>query len=322
MRVIATVAEMVAERCRLEERAVVVGLVPTMGYLHAGHVSLVNQARTENDLVAASIFVNPTQFGPGEDLSRYPRDLARDLAQLEAAGADVIFTPEADDMYPPGFSTYVVPSGPLAERLEAASRPVHFRGVATVVAKLFNIIRPAHAYFGQKDAQQVAVLRRLVADLNMPLELRAGPTVREADGLAMSSRNAYLAGEDRAAATVLRHALEAGRARWEATSGGAGPGRRASTGRPYAVEAGAGELEAGVGEVEAVLAAMRAVVAAEPRATLDYADVCDPDTFAPLAELRTPALLAIAARVGPARLIDNYLLRADGTWEVGAAPLT
>jgi len=289
MRVIRTIAELVGERASWGGSGPV-GLVPTMGYLHEGHLSLVRRARAENAVVAVSIFVNPTQFGPREDLSRYPRDLPRDLALLESAEADVVFTPAAEDMYPPDFATYVDPVGPLTLRLEAASRPGHFRGVATVVAKLFNLVRPDRAYFGQKDAQQVAVIRRMVADLNIPVALTVCPTVREADGLAMSSRNSYLGPEDRAAATVLSRALQAG--------------ARAFDERP-------------AGGAEAVRRAMSEVVAAEPRAALDYADVCDPDTFEPLTELRAPALLAIAARVGPARLIDNALLRPDGTWDLG-----
>jgi pantoate--beta-alanine ligase len=293
MRLIETVAAMVTERRQWDMGDRDVGLVATMGYLHAGHASLVRQARAENEIVVVSIFVNPTQFGPGEDLTRYPRDLPRDLALLEASGADVVFTPQPADIYPPGFATYVVPQGAVSERLEAASRPGHFRGVATVVAKLYHIVRPRRAYFGQKDGQQVAVLRRMGADLNFALDLRVLPTLREPDGLALSSRNAYLGPEDRLAAAVLRRALEAGRARFVAHGMGAAGGRAA------------------------VLDAMRMVVAAEPRAALDYADLCDPDSFAPLTTLRAPALLAIAARVGPARLIDNYLLRADGTWETG-----
>lgn len=293
MRVIETVDEMRAARRWWASESV--GLVPTMGFLHAGHLSLVERARAENDQVVVSIFVNPTQFGPHEDLSRYPRDLPRDLAMLEAAGADVVFTPSAEQVYPAGFGTYVEPTSVLAERLEAATRPGHFRGVATVVTKLLLIVAPERVYFGQKDAQQVAVVRRMVADLNLPVEVRVLPTVREPDGLAMSSRNKYLGPEDRAAAIVLNRALRAGAAAFE---------RRPEGGAPD------------------VIAAMTAVVAAEPRAQLDYADVCDPDTFAPLTELHAPALLAIAAKVGPARLIDNFLLRSDGSWDMGvsAAP--
>ena len=289
MQVVETLPELLALR-RDWDGSGDVGLVPTMGYLHAGHLSLAQRARTENALVVASIFVNPTQFGPNEDLSRYPRDLPRDFALLEAAGVDVVFTPPADQIYPPGFATYIDPGGPLAKRLEAASRPGHFRGVATVVAKLFQLVRPQRAYFGQKDAQQVAVIRRMIADLNLPVELRVMPTVRETDGLAMSSRNSYLGADDRQAATVLYRALLAGKAAFDAGSPGGS---------------------------QAVQQAMVATVSGEPRATLDYADVCDPDTFAPLEELRPPALLAIAARVGPARLIDNFLLHADGTWDEG-----
>jgi pantoate--beta-alanine ligase len=288
MRVIETVDEVrAARRAWASER---VGLVPTMGFLHAGHLSLVERARAENGVVVVSIFVNPTQFGPSEDLSRYPRDLPRDLAMLESAGVDVVFTPAVDQIYPPGFATYVEPSGTLAERLEAATRPSHFRGVATVVTKLLQIVTPHHVYFAQKDAQQVAVVRRMVADLNLPVDVRVLPIVREPDGLAMSSRNKYLGPEDRAAAIVLNRALQAGAATFE--------------------------RQAGI-SVADVIAAMARVVAAEPRAQLDYADVCDPETFAPLTELRAPALLAIAAKVGPARLIDNFLLRADGSWEKG-----
>ena len=288
MRVIETVEEMRAARREWADGRV--GFVPTMGYLHAGHRSLVERARAENEHLVVSIFVNPTQFGPHEDLSRYPRDLPRDLALLESAGTDVVFTPAAEEIYPPGFATYVEPTGLVAERLEAATRPGHFRGVATVVTKLLQIVAPHQVSFGQKDAQQVAVVRRMVRDLNFPVEVRVLPTVREADGLAMSSRNKYLGPEDRAAATVLYQALQAG----------AG----AFTRQP-------------AGSVADVIATMTQVVVAEPRARLDYADVCDPDTFAPLSELHAPALLAIAAKVGPARLIDNFLLRADGTWEKG-----
>lgn len=289
MRVLATIAELIGERPSWAGMADV-GLVPTMGFLHAGHLSLFRQARAENGVVVASIFVNPAQFGPGEDLSRYPRDLPHDLERLEAAGVDVVFTPAAEEMYPPGFSTYVEPTGPLAERLEAASRPSHFRGVATVVLKLFQLVQPQQAYFGQKDAQQVAVIRRMVADLNQPVGLRILPTIREADGLAMSSRNSYLGPEDRKAATVLYRALHAGYQALEQHPLGGG---------------------------EAVARAMAEVIKAEPRARLDYAEVCDPNTFEPLTSTRGAALLAVAVRVGPARLIDNFLRRPDGSWDTG-----
>ena len=267
-----------------------VGLVPTMGYLHEGHLSLARQARRENGVLVASIFVNPAQFGPHEDLDAYPRDLPRDLRLLEDAGVDIVFTPSPGEMYPRGFVTYVDPTGPLVSEAEGDSRPGHFRGVATIVLKLFSITRPQRAYFGQKDAQQVAVIRRMVTDLNLPVELRVLSTIREPDGLAMSSRNAYLKKEDRLAARVLYRALEAGRAAFDAH-----PGESSLLAR----------------------AAMRAVVEAEPLARLDYADVRDPDSFLKRETLHAPAVLVIAARVGPARLIDNFLLRADGSWDTG-----
>lgn len=290
MRVIETLDALAEVRGRWAADVGDVGFVPTMGYLHAGHLSLVERARQEHASVIVSIFVNPAQFGPQEDLARYPRDLPHDLALLERAGVDVVFAPAAHDIYPAGFGTYVEPTGAVAERLEAATRPGHFRGVCTVVLKLFNLVRPAAAYFGQKDAQQVAVLRRMVADLNLPLTLAVRPTLREPDGLAMSSRNAYLGPEDRAAATALYRALQAGCAAFEARP----------TERPTDV-----------------VRAMRETLAAEPRVERDYVDVCDPATFEPLEVWRAPALLALAARVGPTRLIDNCLLRADGTWEMG-----
>jgi pantoate--beta-alanine ligase len=288
MRLITTLAELRQARGEWGRQGSI-GLLPTMGYLHAGHISHAQTARAENDIVVASIFVNPTQFGPNEDLARYPRDLPRDTELLASAGVDAIFAPTPDTMYPADFATWVEPSGPLTERLESAQRPGHFRGVATVVAKLLLLVGPTRVYFGQKDAQQVAVVRRMIADLNLPVELRVGPTIREADGLAMSSRNVYLSGPYRAAAATLYRALTAGRAAFDAAPTSA----------------------------EVVRAAMREVIAAEPLATLDYAEVCDPDTCLPLATPQAPALLAIAARLGPTRLIDNVLLRADGSWDIG-----
>lgn len=289
MRVVETIADLRTLRQTWNDTGTI-GFIPTMGYLHAGHLSLAQRAHEENATVVASIFVNPTQFGPNEDLTRYPRDLPRDFALLEAAGVDAVFTPTVDQMYPPGFATYVEPGGLLAERLEAASRPRHFRGVATIVVKLLLLVQPQRVYFGQKDAQQVAVIRRMMRDLNMPVELRALSTIREADGLAMSSRNSYLGPEDRQIATVLYRALQAGKATFEI--------------RP-------------TGGVSDVHRAMVGAVSAEPGAMLDYVDICDPDTFTPLGALSAPALLAIAVRVGPTRLIDNFLLRPDGTWDEG-----
>lgn len=258
-----------------------VGLVPTMGYLHAGHVSLVERARRECGSVAATIFVNPTQFGPAEDFSRYPRDLERDARLLEQAGCDLLFVPPVEEVYPPGCATRV-DVGPVAAPLEGERRPGHFAGVATVVLKLLNIVQPDRAYFGQKDAQQLAVIRRLARDLDLPVEIVACPTVREADGLAMSSRNSYLGPEERRAATVLFRALTAAREAYQA-----------------------GEHDA-----QALRQAMLAVLDAEPLARTDYASVADPETFAELVRVTDGALLSMAVRIGRARLIDNLLLPA------------
>jgi pantoate--beta-alanine ligase len=276
VRVATTVDEV--RRWRREARGSV-GLVPTMGALHAGHLSLVEAARRENDRVAVTLFVNPTQFGPHEDYARYPRDLARDAALLAPAGADLLFAPPAEEMYPPGTET-TVDVGPVAVPLEGERRPGHFRGVATVVLKLLGIATPARAYFGEKDAQQLAVIRRLVADLNVPVEVRACPIVREADGLALSSRNAYLSPEDRRAATVLFRALEAGEALWRA-----------------------GERDAG-----ALRRAMARHLAGEPRARVDYVSVADPSTFREVETASGPLYLLLAAFFGEARLIDNRRL--------------
>lgn len=256
-----------------------VGFVPTMGYLHAGHASLVEQAARECDVCAASIFVNPSQFDRADDLARYPRDFDRDRALLEAAGCGLIFAPEPDDIYPPGFQTWVVP-GDIAAPLEGAARPGHFRGVATVVLKLLNLVQPTHAYFGQKDAQQVAVIRTMVRDLDLPVRIVPCPTVREPDGLAMSSRNSYLTPDERAVAPAVHRALLAARA----------------------------AVRTGERDAEAVRGAMRAVVAAEPRMRLDYASLADPLTLAELDRVDGEALASIAVFLGRARLIDNVLI--------------
>jgi pantoate--beta-alanine ligase len=261
------------------------GLVPTMGYLHEGHLALVRRAREECASVGVSIFVNPAQFGPQEDLARYPRDLARDLGMLEAAGVALVWAPDADEVYPPGYQTYINVEN-VAEPLEGAVRPGHFRGVATVVAKLFNAFTPDRAYFGQKDAQQAAVIRRMARDLNFPLEVIICPTVRERDGLAMSSRNTYLAPEERRAGVVLYRALSAARDMFEA-----------------------GERDA-----EALRAAMRKTLAAEPRAQTEYVSAADPDTLQELERVDRDALLSMAVRIGKTRLIDNFVLK-DGKWE-------
>lgn len=289
MQVITTVQDMLDARTGWTD-AYSVGLVPTMGYLHEGHLTLVRQARQENRFLVVSIFVNPTQFGPQEDLARYPRDLPHDLHMLEDCGVDAVFTPTPSDIYPPGFVTYIDPTGPLATAAEGASRPGHFRGVATVVQKLFQIVQPRRAYFGQKDAQQIAVISRMVADLNLPVTLRILSTIREADGLAMSSRNAYLSPARRASSAILYQALLAGQQAFES--------------QPSAGPAG-------------VVSAMRETIAREPEARLDYAEVRDPNTFLPLKALQAPALLLLAVSFGSTRLIDNFLLQADGRWDRG-----
>jgi pantoate--beta-alanine ligase len=255
------------------------GLVPTMGYLHAGHLSLCQRARAECEHVAASIFVNPTQFGPSEDLGRYPRDLPRDLGLLEEAGVALVFAPEPDEIYPAGFQTYVSVEQ-VALPLEGAARPGHFRGVATIVAKLFNIFQPNRAYFGQKDAQQVAVIKQLARDLDFPLEVVVCPTVREPDGLAMSSRNSYLTPVQRQAAVVLYRSLCAAKALWDA-----------------------GERDG-----EALREAMRNVLAGEPQAQAEYVSAADPLTLAELGTTQNGALLSMAVRIGSTRLIDNFML--------------
>jgi pantoate--beta-alanine ligase len=259
-----------------------VGLVPTMGYLHAGHLSLVEQARNECDLVVVSIFVNPTQFGPSEDLSRYPRDEARDLQFLESAGVDWVFMPTVEEIYPPAFQTYV-DVREVTTVLEGAARPGHFAGVATVVAKLFNLVQPGVAYCGQKDAQQVVVIRRMVRDLNFPVDLVVGMTIREPDGLALSSRNVYLDPAERQTALVLSRALRAAHDLWDA-----------------------GERDG-----ERLRAAMRAALAAEPLAQPDYVSIADPDTLAELDAIAPGqgALASLAVRIGRGtRLIDNHIL--------------
>lgn len=258
-----------------------VGLVPTMGFLHDGHLSLVRQARRDCDLVVVSVFVNPLQFGPQEDFGEYPRDLDRDCRLLAQAQADVVFAPPVEEMYPQGQANMLtfVEVHKITERLCGASRPGHFRGVATVVTKLFNIAEPDRAYFGQKDAQQVAVIKHMVADLNMNVTVVPVPTVREADGLAMSSRNTYLSGPERQAALVLSQALAAAQ-------------------RLLA----AGERDAGK-----IRGAMRQLIAAEPRATVDYISVSDPVYLTEMEQVRAPALVALAVKIGRTRLIDNLV---------------
>ncbi len=273
MKVIETIEEFRREE-RGSERPL--GLASTMGFLHEGHMSLVRRARSENATLAASIFVNPAQFGPGEDYSTYPRDMDSDLAKLESAGVDLVFAPSTEEMYPEGFDTYV-DVGCIGDRLEGASRPGHFRGVATVVCKLLAIVRPDRAYFGQKDAQQNLVVRRLATDLDLGAKIVVCPTVREADGLALSSRNAYLGPGERKAATVLYRALRL-----------------------------AGDL--GESSAEGVRRRMRPLIQSEPLATIDYVSVADPETLEELDEIAGTALVSLAVRIGKARLIDNMTI--------------
>ena len=263
------------------------GLVPTMGALHEGHLSLVRRAKAECQHVGVSIFVNPTQFGPNEDFARYPRTLENDLRLLEPLGVDVVWTPLPEEMYPPEAQTWVSVDR-VSAPLEGARRPGHFRGVATVVAKLFNAFMPDRAYFGQKDAQQVAVIRRMALDLNFPLEVVVCPIIREPDGLALSSRNRFLSPEERRAAVVLYRALCAGQA---------------------AVDQG----ERSAGRVRGI---MTGLIAGEPLARADYVSAADPDTLEELDTIGPRVLLSLAVQVGATRLIDNFVLR-DGVWEVG-----
>lgn len=276
------VLETVEQVREWRERQGTVGLAPTMGYLHPGHLSLVRRARAENDAAAASIFVNPSQFGPGEDLAAYPRNLSRDLDMLAGEGCAMVFAPPDAEMYPADYQTWIE-VGAVAEALEGARRPGHFRGVATVVAKLLGIVRPDRAYFGRKDAQQLAVIRTVARDLNLAVEIVGCPTVREADGLAMSSRNTYLDPAQRRAAAVLYRALTAVEASWRE-----------------------GERDA-----ESLRGRMRAVLDAEPLAQTEYVSVADPVTLRELDEVGAGALVSMAVRIGRTRLIDNLVLGGE-----------
>jgi pantoate--beta-alanine ligase len=276
MKVIETIAQMKAERRKLVGS---VGFVPTMGYLHDGHISLVHKARSENLSVIVSIFVNPTQFGPQEDFAAYPRDTKRDLSMLEKEGANIVFMPSVEEMYPERFSTWVNVEK-ITEGLEGEVRPGHFKGVATVVCKLFNIVEPDKAYFGQKDAQQLVVIRKMAAELNMNLKVVAVPTVREPDGLAMSSRNIYLSKEERQAALVLWKALCLARGNWENGERDAARLRRD----------------------------MIALIEKEPFAKIDYVSIANPETLEELDTIDKNALLSLAVRIGKTRLIDNTIL--------------
>ena len=279
MLVLKTIADTRSACARIRLAGKTLGLVPTMGALHQGHLSLVRAAQANCDAVAVSIFVNPTQFGPKEDFASYPRNLEEDCRTLEAAGVDLVFTPSVEEMYPSGASTFVEVAG-LSERLDGASRPGHFRGVATVVAKLFNIFTPDHAFFGQKDAAQVAVLRKMLRDLQFPVQLDVCPTVREPDGLALSSRNQNLSEEQRRHALVLSQAL-------------------------MAVQQ---EVQRGEHDSNKLLTRALHTFAGEPAVQVDYCRIVDPETLVDIPDVRHGALVAVAARVGSTRLIDNLLL--------------
>ncbi len=277
------VLETIAAFRRARATFTTLGFVPTMGFLHEGHLNLVRQAKTACGTVAVSIFVNPTQFGPQEDFAAYPRNTERDLALLEAEGVDLVFIPDAAEMYPSGFTTYVQVEQ-ITEVLEGAARPTHFRGVTTIVCKLLNIVQPSHAYFGQKDAQQTVVVRRMVRDLNMPVEIVVGPTVREPDGLAMSSRNAYLSPEERQATPIIYRAMTAARRFYEKS----------------------------VRDANILRQTMQLVLETEPLAQIEYVSVAHPETLQELDEVgEAGALMSLAVRLGKTRLIDNMLLEGQ-----------
>jgi len=280
MKVVTSVAEMKALAREWAGAGKSIGFVPTMGYLHEGHLSLVRESKGRSDITVVSIFVNPTQFGPNEDYKKYPRDLAKDAAYLKRGGVDCLFHPDAAEIYPSGYRTYVEVQG-LQDKLCGRSRPGHFRGVASVVLKLFEIVRPDLAFFGAKDAQQVLIIGRMAADLDLDVEVVTCPLVREADGLALSSRNAYLSPDERRAALALSTSL-----RWAERAAAAG-------------ERDAARLVAGI----------RAVLEAEPLARIDYVEAVDPETLEPVGEVRGEVLVALAVFIGPTRLIDNVRLR-------------
>jgi len=262
-----------------KSRGRTIGFVPTMGYFHEGHLTLMREAKKRTDAVVVSIFVNPTQFGPNEDLDKYPKDLDRDRGMAQATGVDVLFTPSVKEMYPDGYSTYVDLTG-ITEVLCGKSRPGHFKGVATVVAKLLNIVRPDAAFFGEKDWQQLAVIKRMVIDLNVDVEVVGVPTVREKDGLAMSSRNVYLSPEERSASLVISKSLKIAQ----------------------------NMVDNGERSVDRILEALQGLIGSEELVELDYLEICDPETLSPVSEIRAETLVAIAARLGKTRLIDNALI--------------
>ena len=277
MLVVDTIEQLRGELSSFRTKGKTVGFVPTMGYLHEGHLSLVQKARASNDVVVASVFVNPTQFGPNEDLASYPRDTERDLSLLRDAGTDVAFFPAVEALYPEGFTTYVTMEGPMTATLCGRSRPNHFRGVATVVTKLFNIVQPDQAYFGQKDAQQVAVIEQMVRDLDFDIEIVACPTVREPDGLAMSSRNTYLSEAERAQAPLISKALFGARER----------------------------IEKGERNSSVLIDYLQESIRGIDGAVIDYVSIVDLHSLTDLEIVRGKVLIAMAVKVGRTRLIDN-----------------
>lgn len=278
MKIVGTVKEVREQVKEWKKQGLIVGFVPTMGYLHEGHKSLMDAARKGNDKVVVSIFVNPMQFGPTEDLATYPRDLDHDAALCESAGVDLIFHPEAEEMYEKDFCSFVDMTG-LTEGLCGKTRPIHFRGVCTVVNKLFNIVTPDHAYFGQKDGQQLAVIKRMVRDLNMDIEIVGCPIVREEDGLAKSSRNTYLSSEERKAALILSKTVALGK-----------------------------ELAKTEKDANKVVEAMKKNIETEPLAKIDYVEAVDALSMAPVEKLEGTCMLAMAVYIGKTRLIDNTLI--------------
>jgi pantoate--beta-alanine ligase len=279
MKIVSSIAEARAVVRAAKKEGKIVGFVPTMGALHAGHISLVRAAKDRCDFVAVSIFVNPTQFGPNEDLARYPRTFEADCEKLIAERVHLLFAPSVEEMYPPGASTFVIAEG-ISERLDGRSRPGHFRGVTTVVTTLFHILEPDLAFFGQKDAAQAAIIRRMVRDLAFPVEIVVCPIVRESDGLALSSRNKYLSAEERKRALVLSRSLREVEARWRT----------------------------GVRDSGELIDVAREVFRSQPEVRVDYVEIVDPETLEPVPDAARPILVAVAAFVGSTRLIDNLLL--------------
>lgn len=278
MKIATTIAEVRAQVREWKQQGLTVGLVPTMGYLHEGHASLVKTSVQQCDRTVASVFLNPTQFGPGEDLETYPRDFEHDCALLTECDCDMVFHPEVSEMYPDGFATFVEVQSEMPRQLCGKTRPIHFRGVCTVVSKLFNIVTPDKAFFGQKDAQQLAIIRRMVLDLSMGIEIVGCPIIREADGLAKSSRNTYLSAEERKAALVLSRAVKLGQ-----------------------------ELvQNGEKNADAIVNAMRALIEQEPLARIDYVSAVDGLTMLPVHEINGGELIAMAVYIGKTRLIDNF----------------